>query len=198
MVVCGEKLATGNSALAKRINTYLTSMGEKVGAIEILDMEIRQTASRWSVTVRQVRQLKKVQQLLDDFDYILIDATRALDEVLRSAMLMANNIIIPLCPDGRDLKLLSDLDPLLNAVRGLNPEVKIQVVMNLNPPADLAAYIGRIRAVKEIIGTFGIEVIPTTLYHRDRGMEYEIAEMMSYVLEPVHQRNFRPEWRGLK
>jgi chromosome partitioning protein len=137
----GEKGGVGKSTLAVHLAAMLSAEGRDV---LLLDTDTSGDASGW-VAARRERYPKapavqgmqnrgRVAACLRDaarrYDDVVIDAGGRDSETLRSAMTVADVMLLPLCPAQFDLWSVERMGRLVDEARAYNPTLAALVVLN--------------------------------------------------------------------
>lgn len=137
----GEKGGTGKSTLA---TNYAVALARDGRDVLLVDTDKQGSADGW-VSVRgddlpRVHCIQKfqdvagaVRDLQGRYDEIVIDAGGRDSRELRSAMVVANAMFIPIKASQFDLWTMERLDQLVDLSRGLNPQLKAIAVVSMAP-----------------------------------------------------------------
>jgi chromosome partitioning protein len=140
-----EKGGVGKSTLAENTAAIRAEVGYRV---VIADFDNQGTCSKWvsrrdehpDLAKVAVRRLKKedraslrafgdlVQELVDNYDDVLIDVGGQDTGIFRAALTIADKVIVPLTPSPDDLDTVPDLAEL---VRRFGKPLDIRVVLNM-------------------------------------------------------------------
>jgi chromosome partitioning protein len=139
----GEKGGTGKSTLATNIAVYLARNGHD---ILLLDADNQGSASNWAATRTNDTTLPKVhcveksgqiassvRDLSKRYDHVIIDAGGRDSKELRSAMLCANKLYIPIKASQFDLWTIDRMNTIVNEARSFNELLEAYVVISMAP-----------------------------------------------------------------
>lgn len=147
LLIAGEKGGTGKTTIAtnlaatqaKKLQNYECYKG-----LLLIDTDKQSTASYWCAIrddksiaprISSVQKFGKeikyeVKQLQLKYDDIIIDAGGRDSQELRSSLLVADKVIIPLRPSQFDLWTLSRMNDLVSEARDFNSNLKAYVLIN--------------------------------------------------------------------
>jgi len=160
LAVAGEKGGTGKTTIAVNLAVEALSDGLKV---LLIDADTQRSAFMFHETsaesgyplfqtvMKPSRTLHKEVRGFDSFDVVFIDAGGRDSSVFRSAIIAADNVIIPIQPGQFDLWSLSHVLDLIDEARDFK-EIDAKVVINMVTP--------RARVVKDAIDALREEGIP--------------------------------------
>jgi len=141
ILIGGEKGGTGKTTLA----TNLAAMRALAGRdVLLLDTDPQGSANYWTQTrdeenitprVACIQKFgkglpKEVQDLATRYQDIIIDAGGRDSVELRSALVVAEKAYIPIQPSQFDIWTLNQMDELVEAAKGFNPEIRAFVVIS--------------------------------------------------------------------
>ncbi len=140
ILVGAEKGGTGKTTIAT--NLAAIRADEKKDVL-LLDTDIQGSATYWS-RIRDEAEIKpavfcaqkfgrvdsEVEKLKAKFDDIIIDAGGRDSEELRSSMLIADRVYIPVQPSQFDVWTLNSMDRMAGKAGILNPEMKAFIILN--------------------------------------------------------------------
>lgn len=153
ILVGGEKGGTGKSTVATNITAMRALEGRDV---LLFDIDPQMTSTFWAsrrdenaihprisscqkilggkilnagVVIRN-----EIKAMMDKYDDIIIDAGGAASEVLRSAMTMADLLIVPLMASSFDIWTLGTINTLVTEVGKINQKLKTKVLYNKVAP----------------------------------------------------------------
>lgn len=137
----GYKGGTGKSTLATNYAVYLAQIGRDV---LLVDTDLQGSADGWAAVrspdlprVHCVQKFndvtKAVRDLQGRYDDIVIDAGGRESNELRSAMLVANAVYIPIKASQFDIWTMVEMDQLVNAARGFNTSLEAWAVLSMAP-----------------------------------------------------------------
>jgi chromosome partitioning protein len=144
LLVGAEKGGTGKTTLAVNLAALRASRGYEV---LLLDADPQKSMSFWSATrdsegtgqgltcVQKTGDLRSsVMSLAPKFDDVIIDTGGRDSEELRSALLVANLLLIPIKPSQYDLWSLAKMAVLVDDARTFNPNISALATINLASP----------------------------------------------------------------
>lgn len=139
----GYKGGTGKSTLATNYAVYLARAGRDV---LLVDTDKQGSADGWAATRGAEAELPRVhcvqkfqdvagavRDLVGRYDEIVIDAGGRDSRELRSAMLVANALYVPLKASQFDLWTMDQMDQMVNDARGFNPDLAAWAVVSMAP-----------------------------------------------------------------
>ncbi len=139
----GEKGGTGKSTLATNLAVYLVRAGKDV---LLLDTDVQRSASGWVAIRSQEKDLPPVQcveklgdvltsakDLAKRYEHIVIDAGGRDSPELRSAMLAAHKLYIPVRASQFDLWTMSRMHKLVEQSQAFNRELKVWAILSMAP-----------------------------------------------------------------
>lgn len=219
IVVGGTKGGPGKSTIAQQIACCLLIENKK--SVYVIDIDyLQQTTAKWCEERKSNKDIaiipyaavfdriaETIDRLRGQYPFVVVDAGGFDSEAQREAMLAADILVIPIRPKRRDLKSMRDLEIPLTKAKSQNTGLKVFVVMNQCPA--LPSQVSRIIYAKEVVKTFGLEVVPTNIYNRnvyddaewggssifevekkerDPKAEAEIKELVEYILSDASGR----------
>lgn len=175
LLVGGEKGGTGKTTLATNLAALRGGAGRDV---LLLDTDAQGSASYW-VDVRAdsgidpaiscVQRFGKgltgaIQDLADRYEDIVIDAGGRDSVELRGALVIAEQVLMPLQASQFDAWTMARMADLVAQARGFNPDMQVRVALNR---AHANPSVTEVREAKEFLGDFeGIGLCRTII--RDR------------------------------
>jgi chromosome partitioning protein len=176
IIIGGEKGGPGKSTVAQNLSAYLT-LEKKVDNI-LIDADPQGTTEDWiddrnnNPDVKQIHCAKKTGRIhtaLQDFEQrygiVVVDVGGRDNEGLRSAMAVADLIVIPLRPKRRDLKTLTHMSELVVQAGALNTKLKARTLITQCPTLPNQAT--RILEAKEACESFGLLSLNAITYTRN-------------------------------
>jgi chromosome partitioning protein len=139
----GEKGGTGKSTLATNLAVWLAQQGRDV---LLVDTDLQRTASHW-VDRRNARNglptihcaerrgnvFHAMQDLVKRYDEVVVDAGGRDSEELRTALVGAHAIYVPLRASQPDLETSLHMNELVQLARGMNPNLKANAIISMAP-----------------------------------------------------------------
>lgn len=144
VLIGGEKGGTGKSTISTNLAVYLASAGRDV---LILDADPQATASKWAErrieagpNLPKVNCAQKhgnivntVRDLATRYEFVIIDAGGRDSAELRSGMVVASRMYIPMRASQADLETLPTMSELITNVQALNPDLKTYAILSMAP-----------------------------------------------------------------
>ncbi|HDR9035991.1 TPA: AAA family ATPase [Burkholderia vietnamiensis] len=174
LLIAAEKGGVGKSTIATNLSVYLAHRGMDV---VLLDTDGQATATRFverrdeagiTPAVPCVQRTGDVAATLRDLAYryqvVVVDAGGRDSREMRSAMAIANLLLVPTKASQADLETFSKVNELIGQARGLNRELKAVALLSIAPtnPA-----IREVEDARELIAEFDqLELADTII--RDR------------------------------
>ncbi|MCC5852921.1 MAG: AAA family ATPase [Alkalimonas sp.] len=176
LLVGGEKGGSGKSCLAQNIAVYFTR--EKQANVMLVDCDPQRTTSDWVQErhlnadlpwINCVQMYGKIRYELKSlemhYDVVVVDCGGQDSVALRSAMVVASHVLLPLRPKRRDLKTLEHLEDLVSASNVVNPDMIVGCVMTQCP--SLPNQANRILDAKEVCKSFNLRVLEAITHSRN-------------------------------
>lgn len=139
----GEKGGTGKSTLATNLAVWLARQGRDV---LLVDTDLQRTASHWVdrrnalnglATIHCAERHGNVFHALRDvmkrYDEVVVDAGGRDSEELRTAMVGAHKIYVPLKASQPDLETSLHMNELVKLARGMNPNLQASAIISMAP-----------------------------------------------------------------
>lgn len=174
LLIAAEKGGVGKSTIATNLAVYLAHQGVDV---VLFDTDGQATASRFverrneagiMPAVPCVQRTGEVAWTLRDlirrYQVIVVDAGGRDSREMRSAMTVANLLLVPTKASQADLETFPKVNELVGLARGLNPELKAVAVLSIAPSNPV---IREVESARELLVEFDqIELADTVI--RDR------------------------------
>lgn len=134
LVFGSQKGGTGKSTSSSNLATYLAHEGADV---ILLDADAQHTSSRWaarraeensdSPVVHSVQKsgcnmISTIRDLASRYEHVIVDTGGHDGVEFRSAVVMANRVVIPTRPSQADLETLSHVDEVIGQARALRED----------------------------------------------------------------------------
>jgi chromosome partitioning protein len=139
----GEKGGTGKSTLATNLAVWLARQGRDV---LLVDTDLQRTASHWVDRRNTLNGLATVhcaerhgnvfhalRDLVKRYDEVVVDAGGRDSEELRTAMVGAHKIYVPLKASQPDLETSLHMNELVKLARGMNPNLQASAIISMAP-----------------------------------------------------------------
>lgn len=139
----GEKGGTGKSTLTTNLAVWLAKQGRDT---IIVDTDRQMTASNWVdrrnaieglVTVHCAEKhgnvFHAVRDLAQRYDEVIVDAGGRDSEELRTALVAAHVIYVPLRASQPDLETSVHMNELVTLARGMNPALDARLIISMAP-----------------------------------------------------------------
>ncbi|MBI2382324.1 MAG: AAA family ATPase [Gammaproteobacteria bacterium] len=142
LLIGGEKGGTGKSTIATNLAVFLALRGVDV---MLLDADPQGTASKWverrngaeAAAVHCAQKTGDVyataMDLAKRYQVVIIDAGGRDSRELRTAMVAADRMIIPLKASQADLETLPHLDEVVGLAKGMNPSLVATAILSMAP-----------------------------------------------------------------
>ncbi|RZI45476.1 AAA family ATPase [Candidatus Finniella inopinata] len=159
LLIGGEKGGTGKSTIATNLAAYLSQKGEDV---LIVDSDPQSTASKW-VSRRQknfpnlpvihcIQKTGDIYETINDvskrYKEIIVDTGGRDSEELRTAMLAAKKIYIPLRASQPDLETIIHMNKLVSVAKSMNRALETYVILSIAPTNPM---INEVKEAKELL-----------------------------------------------
>jgi chromosome partitioning protein len=174
LLVAAEKGGVGKSTIVTNLAVHLAHQGVDV---VLLDTDGQATAARFverrdeadhTPVLPCVQRTGEVVSTLRDlarrYQVVLVDAGGRDSREMRSAMAVANLLLVPTKASQADLETFPKVNELIGLARGLNPELKAAAVLSMAPSNPV---IREVENAKELLAEFDqLELADTII--RDR------------------------------
>lgn len=165
LLIGGQKGGSGKSTIAQNIAVCLLQMEYDV---MLLDTDKQATSNNWADR-RNEAQLptihcaqksgdiyKTARDLSERYSFVIIDAGGQDSRELRSSMVAADLMYIPMRASQADLETMPTIDELLGHARTMNPSLQARAIVSMAPSNPL---IKEVDAARELLVNFpSIEV----------------------------------------
>jgi chromosome partitioning protein len=139
----GEKGGTGKSTLVTNLAVWLARQGRDV---LLVDTDLQRTASHWVDRRNALNGLATVhcaerhgnvfhalRDLVKRYDEVVVDAGGRDSEELRTAMVGAHHLYMPLKASQPDLETSLHMDELVKLARGMNQDLQARAIISMAP-----------------------------------------------------------------
>jgi len=152
IMIGGEKGGSGKSTTATNLAAYLVMEGHDV---MLLDADKQATATKWIARRNEAayKEIHSTQKLGDiyrtavdlsqRYQFVIIDAGGRDSKELRTGMVAADLLYVPLKASQADLETLPTVDELVSLARGMNPNLRARTLLCMAPTNE------RIREVED-------------------------------------------------
>ena len=143
LLLGGEKGGTGKSTLATNLAVWLANRGKDV---ILIDTDRQRTSSHFVDRRNERGSLPRihcaekygnvfdtVKDMAGRYEYVLVDAGGRDSEELRTAMVVAHRLYVPLKASQPDLETSVHMNELVKLARGLNPRLDANLVISMGP-----------------------------------------------------------------
>ncbi|MBD8671633.1 MULTISPECIES: division plane positioning ATPase MipZ [Pseudomonas] len=170
-VLGGPKGGVGKSCLCENLTVWVNHQG---GDVALVDADPQRTSYLWAAerennlsqsapgrviprfTVQgNIREWLK--EAAKRYDHIVVDTGGFDSESLRSAMTVADVMLIPFRPKRRDLKTLPDVAELVKLATSVNPDLQVRAIITQCP--SLPSQVQRIFDAKAACADFGLTTL---------------------------------------
>jgi chromosome partitioning protein len=146
LMIGGEKGGVGKSTTAINLAVFLKGEGHDC---MLLDADKQATATRWVERrnasgypiIHNAQKLKNIYNTAIDlasrYDFIIIDAGGRDSEELRTGMVAADLLYVPLRASQADLETLPVVDELIMLSRGMNPGLQVRALLCMVPATSI-------------------------------------------------------------
>lgn len=141
LLVAGEKGGTGKSTIATNLAVALAHRGLDVC---LVDTDQQATSARWCERRNESAELPKVhcvqrtgtvfdtvRDLAQRYQHIIVDAGGRDSREMRTAMVAADRLYVPLRPSQPDLETSVHMDDLVGRARDMNPDLQAKAVISM-------------------------------------------------------------------
>jgi chromosome partitioning protein len=162
----GEKGGTGKSTLATNLAVWLARRGRD--AI-IVDTDRQMTASNWIDRRNAAEGLARVhcaekhgnvfhavRDLARRYDEVIVDAGGRDSEELRTALVAARLVYVPLKASQPDLETSVHMNELVALARGMNPALEARLVISMAPTHPAASEAAQARELLRELPVFAL------------------------------------------
>ena len=174
LLVAAEKGGVGKSTIATNLAVHLAHQGVDV---VLLDTDGQATAARCverrdeagvAPVVPCVQRTGEVTSTLRDlarrYQVVVVDAGGRDSREMRSAMAVANLLLVPTKASQADLETFPKVNELIGLARGLNPELKAVAVLSMAPSNPV---IREVEDARELLAEFDqLELADTVIRER--------------------------------
>jgi chromosome partitioning protein len=179
ILIGGEKGGTGKSTVATNLAIFLALEGHDV---MLLDADPQATASKWverrneaalvptiHCTQKHGDIYKTAMDLSQRYSHVLIDAGGRDSRELRTGMVAADRMYVPIRASQADLETLPNIDQLITLAKGMNPDLQAKAVLSMAPSNPLITEVADAQALLEDFPELGLcsNVIRDRKVYRD-------------------------------
>lgn len=138
-----QKGGTGKSTLAQNVAVALAREGRD---IVLLDTDVQGTTAKWMARRRSIETVKSihclqargnlidpVRDLAARYGDVVIDVCGADRDELRTGMLVADQLVVPVQPSQADLETMPHIGELVSGAKGINPGLQACALVSRAP-----------------------------------------------------------------
>jgi chromosome partitioning protein len=143
LLLGGEKGGTGKSTIATNLAAWLAVRNSDV---ILVDTDVQRTAANWvdrrnlhtevlavHCTERRGNVFHALRDLAKRYKEVIVDAGGRDSEELRTALVAAHQIYVPLRASQPDLETSLHMNELVHLARGMNPVLEARVLISMAP-----------------------------------------------------------------
>lgn len=143
LLLGGEKGGTGKSTLATNLAAWLAVQGRDV---ILVDTDVQRTAANWvdrrnllpgapavQCAERRGNVFHALRDLAKRYEEVIVDAGGRDSEELRTALVAAHKLYVPLRASQPDLETSLHINELVTLARGMNPVLEARVLISMAP-----------------------------------------------------------------
>lgn len=143
LLLGGEKGGTGKSTLATNLAAWLAQQG---GDVLLVDTDRQRTAANWvdrrnrlaetptvHCTERHGNVFQSLRDLVKRYEQVIVDAGGRDSEELRTALVAAQVVYVPLKASQPDLETSRHMNEIVKLARGMNPHLVARVLICMAP-----------------------------------------------------------------
>jgi chromosome partitioning protein len=144
LLVGGRKGGSGKSTICMNLCAALAQAGKDV---MLVDADKQSSSAGWALerstnkpdngVVHCVQKYDEIHKTLIDlgkrYEYVVVDAAGRDSPELRSAMVVAHTLLIPVRPSQLDLNTIPDMQKIINESRIINPDLRAFAVLSMGP-----------------------------------------------------------------
>lgn len=206
ITVGGEKGGSGKSCLAQNIAVYIRR--ELSESVLMVDCDPQRTTSSWIhdrnendnddlPKIKCIQLYGKVREellsLSNHYEYMIIDCGGQDNLALRSALAVAQHVLVPIRPKRRDLKTVAHMEDIISTCKMANPHMNVAFVLTQCP--SLPNMAARIQEAREVCHSYDIPALKAVTYSRNIYDDSEEDGMS--VLEREPQGKAASEIKGI-
>lgn len=160
ILIGGEKGGTGKSTICTNLAAWLANEKRDV---MLLDADPQTTSSKWverrnelplpavHCTEKTGDIFKTARDLGERYDVVLIDAGGRDSRELRTGMVAADIMFVPIRASQADLETLPHVNDVVGLARGMNPDLKAFAILSMAPSNP---FINEVREAQELLQEF--------------------------------------------
>ncbi|BDX06322.1 AAA family ATPase [Planctobacterium marinum] len=193
IAVGGEKGGSGKSCLAQNIAVYIRHALSD--SILLVDCDPQRTTSSWVQERNDNPDVPKInciqlfgkvrEELLSlsrHYEYMVIDCGGQDNLALRSALAVAQHVLVPIRPKRRDLKTVAHMEDIISTCKMANPHMNMAFVLTQCPA--LPTMVNRIIEAKEVCESYDLAVLNAITYSRNIYDDSEEDGMSVFERDP--------------
>ncbi len=160
ILIGGEKGGTGKSTICTNLAAWLVNEKRDV---MLLDADPQTTSSKWverrnelplpivHCTEKTGDIFKTARDLGERYEVVLIDAGGRDSRELRTGMVAADIMFVPIRASQADLETLPHVNDVVGLARGMNPDLKAFAILSMAPSNP---FINEVREAQELLQEF--------------------------------------------
>ncbi|MBA7495967.1 hypothetical protein ES702_06563 [subsurface metagenome] len=194
ILIGGEKGGTGKSTIASNLSVWLAHRDKDV---LLVDTDPQGSVTSWHATRSERKELptvhcvqktgdvaSAVQDLSGRYDEVVIDAGGRDSKELRSAMLVATRLYIPIKASQFDLWTMQRMDELIDLAHTFNSDLKAFAVISMAPTNPM---INETQEAKEMLSEFEHLQLAKTIIRERKAYRDAVVEGLG-VRELTNQK----------
>lgn len=143
LLLGGEKGGTGKSTIATNLAAWLALQKRDV---VLVDTDVQRTAANWidrrnvlpgvplvHCTERRGNVFHALRDLAKRYEEVIVDAGGRDSEELRTALVAAHKVYVPLRASQPDLETSLHMNELIDLARGMNPTLEARALISMAP-----------------------------------------------------------------
>ncbi|SGZ09423.1 AAA family ATPase [Moritella viscosa] len=190
-VIANQKGGVGKSSVAQSLSVYLKQLDHN-NSVLLIDADPQKTSAQWAEQRAENDKLTEILciemsgnisqtlvSLHDQYNNIVIDCGGADSKAMRSALGIADVVLVPTRPKQRDLQVTIEMSEIIDTALALNTNLKIFSVVTQCPTLPSQGY--RITGAKNVLSD--LDLNPLINITRNLNSWDDATENGSSVLE---------------